>query len=258
MRDIREVAPTIYLAAPRAWDNMLTRIQIGMANSTPLKRKLYDYFMPRAIERERRRLAGKSPTVAEKLSALLGEVLVFGPIKDFLGMTRTHRAYTGGEAMGEDTFLFFRALRRIDSAAIVRARPKRRRSPRAAGAARSRCTASATRCRASMCASTTKAKSWCVRVPSSTAIRRSGGEPDGADRWLAARRRRRLSGAEQPTGGARPRQRGRTYARRRTLHPQLHREPHRVHPYVRNVAVVGAGRDELTAIVYIDLEAAGH
>ena len=61
LRDIREVAPTIYLAAPRAWDNMLTRIQIGMANSTPFKRRLYDYFMPRAIERERKRLAGKSP-----------------------------------------------------------------------------------------------------------------------------------------------------------------------------------------------------
>ena len=63
LRDIREVAPTIYLAAPRAWDNMLTRIQIGMANSTPFKRRLYDYFMPRAIERERRRLAGKPPGV---------------------------------------------------------------------------------------------------------------------------------------------------------------------------------------------------
>ena len=32
LRDIREVAPTIYLAAPRAWDNILTRIQIGMAD----------------------------------------------------------------------------------------------------------------------------------------------------------------------------------------------------------------------------------
>src|SRR5262249_60799385 len=44
LRDIREVAPTIYLAAPRAWDNMLTRIQIGMADSTPFKRRLYDYL----------------------------------------------------------------------------------------------------------------------------------------------------------------------------------------------------------------------
>ena len=110
LRDIREVAPTIYLAAPRAWDNILTRIQIGMANSTPLKRKLFDYFMPRAIERERSKLAGKAPTTADRFVGLFGEILIFGPIKDFLGMTRTRRAYTGGEAMGEDTFLFFRGL----------------------------------------------------------------------------------------------------------------------------------------------------
>src|SRR5262245_6621825 len=97
---------------------MLTRIQIGMADSTPFKRRLYDYFMPRAIERERKRHAGKSPGAAERLSAFLGEFLVFGPIKDFLGMTRMHRAYTGGEAMGEDTFLLPRARHR--SAPVLR------------------------------------------------------------------------------------------------------------------------------------------
>lgn len=71
LRDLREVAPTLYLAAPRAWDNMLTRIQIGMANSTPLKRKLFEYFMPRAIEVERRKLAGKPPSFVERFLASL-------------------------------------------------------------------------------------------------------------------------------------------------------------------------------------------
>jgi long-chain acyl-CoA synthetase len=66
--------------------------------------------MPRAIEIERRRLKGEAPTAAEKALMLAGEVLVFGPIKDYLGMSRIRHAYTGGEAVGEDTFLFFRAL----------------------------------------------------------------------------------------------------------------------------------------------------
>jgi long-chain acyl-CoA synthetase len=112
---------------------MLTRIQIGMAESTPLKRKLFDYFMPRAIEIERRRLAGKPPTPAERLFGAAGEMLMFGPLKDFLGMTRTRRAYTGGEAMGEDTFLFFRALGinlkqfygQTETAALTAAQPDR-------------------------------------------------------------------------------------------------------------------------------------
>uniref|UniRef100_UPI0013DCFF05 long-chain fatty acid--CoA ligase n=1 Tax=Stenotrophomonas maltophilia TaxID=40324 RepID=UPI0013DCFF05 len=76
MHDLREVAPTFYLAAPRAWDQMLTRIQVGMKNSTPLKRKLFDIFMPRAVALERKRLAGGTPTFAERLAHGVGDVLV--------------------------------------------------------------------------------------------------------------------------------------------------------------------------------------
>jgi long-chain acyl-CoA synthetase len=110
LHDLREVAPTMYLAAPRAWDHMLTRLQVGIAESTPLKRGLYEFFMGRAVEVERRRLEGTSPTAAERVIRRLGEWLVFAPLKDILGLSRARRAYTGGEALGEDTFLTFRAL----------------------------------------------------------------------------------------------------------------------------------------------------
>ena len=110
LHDLREVAPTFYLAAPRAWDNMLTRVQVAMADSTPLKRWLFDYFMPRAVELERKCLAGQTPSFSDRITYALGEILVYGPIKDFLGLARAERAFTGGEAMGEDTFLFFRGL----------------------------------------------------------------------------------------------------------------------------------------------------
>ena len=110
LHDLREVAPTMYLAAPRAWDHMLTRLQVGIAESTPIKRGLYDFFMRRAIEVERRRLEGRLPTTIERALRRLGEWLVFAPVKDMLGLSRARRAYTGGEALGEDTFLTFRAL----------------------------------------------------------------------------------------------------------------------------------------------------
>ena len=110
LHDLREVTPTMYLAAPRAWDHMLTRVQVGIAESTPLRRTLYGWFMQRAVEVERRRLGGRRPTVAERLTRHLGEWLVFAPLKDQLGLSRARRAYTGGEALGEDTFLTFRAL----------------------------------------------------------------------------------------------------------------------------------------------------
>lgn len=110
LHDLREVAPTFYLAAPRAWDNMLTRVQVGMADSTPLKRRLFNHFMPRAIATERKRMTGQALTLAERITARIGEFVIYGPIKDYLGLSRAERAFTGGEAMGDETFLFFRAL----------------------------------------------------------------------------------------------------------------------------------------------------
>jgi long-chain acyl-CoA synthetase len=110
LHDLREIAPTFYLAAPRSWDNMLTTVHVRMEDSTPLKKLLYDIFMDSALDAERRKLEGKEPTTAQKLLRPFGEFLVMAPIKDQLGLTRLRHAFTGGEAIGEDTFIFYRAL----------------------------------------------------------------------------------------------------------------------------------------------------
>jgi long-chain acyl-CoA synthetase len=110
LHDLREIAPTFYLAAPRSWDNMLTNVQVRMEDSTPLKKFLYEIFMKAAIDAERRKLDGQSPTTMQRLMRPVGEWLVMGPIKDQLGMSRLRNAFTGGEAIGEDTFVFYRAL----------------------------------------------------------------------------------------------------------------------------------------------------
>lgn len=109
-RDLREIAPTVYFTSPRAWSTMLTRVQVGIAESTPLKRRLYEHFMPFAIELERRHLKGREPGLGQRLWRALGEALIYGPIRDQLGLARARHAYTAGEAIGEEVFLFFRAL----------------------------------------------------------------------------------------------------------------------------------------------------
>ena len=107
--DLREIAPTLYFSSPRAWSAMLTRVQVGMAETGGLKRRLYDYFMPRAMAAERAKLDGQ-PVRMGALTRRLGEILVYGPLRDRLGLARVERAYTAGEAIGEDVFLWFRAL----------------------------------------------------------------------------------------------------------------------------------------------------
>src|SRR5699024_5891795 len=108
--DLREIAPTIYFTSPRAWSSMLTRIQVGIDESSRFKRSLYHRFMPFAIDLERRRLQGRQPSAAQRLWRRVGELCIYGPIKDQLGLAHARRPYTAGEAIGEDVFLFFRAL----------------------------------------------------------------------------------------------------------------------------------------------------
>lgn len=110
LKDLRETAPSFYLAAPRSWDNLLTMVQVRMEDSTRLKKAIYDFFMQRAVAGERAKLDGRTPGTLDRLIRALGEVLVYGPIKDQLGLARLRHAFTGGEAIGEDTFVFYRAL----------------------------------------------------------------------------------------------------------------------------------------------------
>jgi long-chain acyl-CoA synthetase len=110
LRDLREAAPTMYFASPRSWDAMLTHVQVRIAESTPLKRRLYGWLMPVAIAVERDRLAGVRSGFARRALRVLGETLMYAPLRDYLGLSRVRHAYTAGEAIGEDTFLYFRAL----------------------------------------------------------------------------------------------------------------------------------------------------
>lgn len=110
LRDLREIGPTFYFAPPRNWDRMLTLVQVRMQESSPLKRRLFRLLVPPAVRAEKARLRGRRAGLLARLWRIPGEALVYGPIKDQLGLSRVRHAYTAGEAIGEETFVFFRAL----------------------------------------------------------------------------------------------------------------------------------------------------
>src|SRR5690606_4417670 len=110
LHNLGEVAPTVYFASPRSWDAMLNHVQVGIAESTWAQRQLVNWFMPLAINLGRERPAGRKPSVLARIGYAIGDLLIYAPLRDYLGLTRAERAYTAGEAIGEDTFLFFRAL----------------------------------------------------------------------------------------------------------------------------------------------------
>jgi long-chain acyl-CoA synthetase len=109
-RDLRELGPSAVLAPPRIWENMLTSVQVKAADSTPLKRWVFERFRAVAERAEILRADGKPVPLALRLGCLLGEFFVFGPIRDQLGLRWARWAYTGGAPLGPDTYRFFRSI----------------------------------------------------------------------------------------------------------------------------------------------------
>ena len=110
MHDMRELGPTYFFAPPRIFENILTTVMIRMEDAGWLKRKLFHYFMAVARRSGIKILDGKPVGLGERLLYALGQLLVYGPLKNTLGFTRIRLAYTAGEAIGPDIFDFYRSL----------------------------------------------------------------------------------------------------------------------------------------------------
>jgi long-chain acyl-CoA synthetase len=110
MQDLREAGPTIFFAPPRIWENLLTTVMIRMDDAGWLKRRMFHYFIGLAQRVQARRNEGRSVGPGQRVLYALGELLVYGPLRDNLGFTRVKLAYTAGEAMGPEIWNFFRSL----------------------------------------------------------------------------------------------------------------------------------------------------
>jgi long-chain acyl-CoA synthetase len=110
MTDLREIGPTYYFAPPRVFEGMLTQVSIRMEDASRLKRGMYRYFMDVARRVGGRILDGQPVGAGDRLLYGLGNLLVYGPLRNVLGLTRVKVAYTAGEAIGPDLFSFYRSI----------------------------------------------------------------------------------------------------------------------------------------------------
>ncbi len=110
MTDLREIGPTYYFAPPRVFENQLTNVMIRMEDASRLKKRMFDHFMAHARKVGPDLLDGKPVGLMDRLKYKLGDLLVYGPLKNTLGFTRVRVGYTAGEAIGPEIFDFYRAL----------------------------------------------------------------------------------------------------------------------------------------------------
>ncbi len=106
----REIGPHLIFSPPRVWENMAAKVQVKIMETTPLKRWLYNKFIPVGREYANVRFQGKEPGLGLKLAYALAEVFLFRALRDRLGFSNIRSASTGGAALGPDTFRFFHGI----------------------------------------------------------------------------------------------------------------------------------------------------
>lgn len=110
MTDLREIGPTYFFAPPRVFEGQLTNVMIRMEDAGRVKRWLFGHFMDVARRVGPALLDGKPVGFGDRLAYGLGNLLVYGPLKNTLGYSRIRVGYTAGEAIGPEIFDFYRSL----------------------------------------------------------------------------------------------------------------------------------------------------
>ena len=110
MIDLKEIGPTYYFAPPRIFEGLLTTVMIRMEDAGRVKKWLFEHFMALA-RRVGTALMDRKPVGAfDRLHYALGQLFVYGPLRNTLGFSRVRVAYTAGEAIGPDLFTFYRSI----------------------------------------------------------------------------------------------------------------------------------------------------
>ncbi len=108
--DMRDIGPTYYFAPPRVLEGLLTQVTIRMEDAGWTKRRMYDWAMGVARRVGARILDGETVGLLDRVRYVLGDAMIFGPLRNALGMSRVRVAYTAGEAIGPDLFVFYRSI----------------------------------------------------------------------------------------------------------------------------------------------------
>ncbi len=110
MTDLKEIGPTYYFAPPRVFENLLTTVMIRMEDASAVKRALFAYFTGVARRCGAQVLDRKPVATLDRILYAIGNLLIYGPLRNVLGMSRIRVAYTAGAAIGPDLFRFYRSI----------------------------------------------------------------------------------------------------------------------------------------------------
>jgi long-chain acyl-CoA synthetase len=108
--NIREIAPHSLLFSSRLWESLVSQVQMRISDTSMINRFLYRIFMPIGYKVADMRFEEHKVNFLWRFLYTLGDVTVFKPLRDQLGLSRIRFAYTSGAALSLDAVRFFRAI----------------------------------------------------------------------------------------------------------------------------------------------------
>jgi len=108
--DTREVGPNFVIYGPRQWESLVSEIQVKMFDAHPLKRFVYNLFLPVGYKIADINFQGKKPNLFWRVLYGIAYLLLFRALKDQLGLSKVKFAVTGSSVLSLDTFRLIHAV----------------------------------------------------------------------------------------------------------------------------------------------------
>jgi long-chain acyl-CoA synthetase len=111
--DLREISPHTLIYPSKLWELVASVIRMGMANSTWLKRTLYNRSLPvgRKVAAQSLRDGGNPlGGFFLDMANLMAKLIVFRPLRDKHGLNRVRVPYTAGGMLSPDIMELFQAM----------------------------------------------------------------------------------------------------------------------------------------------------
>jgi long-chain acyl-CoA synthetase len=108
--DTREVGPNFVIYGPRQWESLVSEIQVKMFDAHPLKRFVYNLFLPVGYKMADFNFEGRKPDLFWRLLYGIAYFCLFRALKDQLGLSKVKFAVTGSSVLSLDTFRLIHAI----------------------------------------------------------------------------------------------------------------------------------------------------
>jgi len=110
LSDMREIGPTCFLATPRVLEALFTQVSLRLEDAARFNRALYRRAMAVAGRVGAKILAAEPVSTCDRVAYATYDFLIYGPLRDTLGMSKVRVAYSAGDAIAPDLLMFFRSL----------------------------------------------------------------------------------------------------------------------------------------------------